>query len=187
MITLEEKKKLLKQVPAVIWFTGLSGAGKSTIAEALEWKLYEAGYKTQMLDGDIIRNGINKNLGFSIEDRIENIRRISEVSKLLVSSGIICLNSFISPTNDIRRMAREIIGNEYFMEIYVNTPLEICEARDVKGLYKAARAGAIKNFTGITSPYEPPINPDLSVKTEGRSVEETVKEVYDFVIPRIKC
>ena len=187
MLTPGDKTCLFNQKPVVIWFTGLSGAGKSTISRGLEQKLFKNGFKTMVLDGDIIRTGVNKNLGFSIEDRLENIRRISEVSKLLVSSGIICLNSFISPTNEIRQVAREIIGKEFFIEIYVNTPLEVCEARDVKGLYKAARAGAIKNFTGITSPYEPPVNPDLSVKTEGRSVEESVQEVYDFVVPRIKC
>jgi len=185
MITLEEKKQLLNQQPVVIWFTGLSGAGKSTIAEALEKKLYEDGFKTQMLDGDIIRNGINKNLGFSIEDRLENIRRISEVSKLLIYSGIICLNSFISPTNEIREIAKAIIGEDNFLEIYVNTPLAVCEERDVKGLYKAARSGAIKNFTGITSPYEPPENPALSVKTENRKIDESVQEVYDFIIKKI--
>ena len=186
MLTRQEKEKLLNQRAKVIWFTGLSGAGKSTIAEALELKLYRDHYKTQMLDGDIIRNGINKNLGFSIEDRYENIRRISEVSKLLLSGGIICLNTFISPTKEIRDIAREIIGNDSYLEIFVATPLEVCEKRDVKGLYKAARAGAIKNFTGITSPYESPDHPDLIVKTTNRNIEETVQEVYEFILPKIK-
>ncbi len=186
MISQQEKEKLLRQHAKVIWFTGLSGAGKSTVAEALEKRLHEDGFKTQMLDGDIIRNGINKNLTFSIEDRLENIRRISEVSKLLLSGGVICLNTFISPTQEIRDMARSIIGPGNFIEVYVATPLEVCEKRDVKGLYRAVRSGVIKNFTGITSPYEPPVNPDLSLKTQDRSIEEAMMEVYDFILPMIK-
>ncbi|MFC2137617.1 adenylyl-sulfate kinase [Bacteroidota bacterium] len=146
------KEKLLNQKGIVIWFTGLSGSGKSTISIEVERLLHSKGYLTQILDGDKIRNGINNNLGFSVEDRFENIRRIAEVSKLFVECGLITICSFISPTEKIRSVARSIIGNRDFVEIYTNTPLEVCEERDVKGLYKKARAGLIKDFSGITSP-----------------------------------
>ncbi len=181
-----QKEGFLNQRSKVLWFTGLSGSGKSTIAEFLEKKLFSEGYFIQLLDGDNIRTGICNNLTFSLEDRQENIRRISEVSKLFKEAGVICLNSFVSPTIDIRQMAKEIIGNEDFIEIFVNTPLEICEQRDVKGLYKKARAGEIKGFTGIDSPYEAPVNPDIEIKTEGQTVEESAIEVFNHILPLIK-
>lgn len=175
------RENLLNQKAKVIWFTGLSGSGKSTIALALEKKLFAMGYHVYLLDGDNVRTGLCNNLDFSAADRVENIRRIAEVSKLFVDAGIICINSFISPTKYIRDLAKSIIGTSDFKEVYVNTPLPICEARDVKGLYKKARSGAIKNFTGIDSPYEAPINPDLEVLTENNTVEATV----NFIIEKI--
>lgn len=164
----------------MLWLTGLSGSGKSTIAEGLEKKLFEEGFFAQVLDGDNIRSGINNNLGFSEEDRQENIRRISEVAKLYLNSGIITLCSFISPTLEIRNLAKRIIGTNDFIEIYINAPIEVCEARDVKGLYKKARNGEVKNFTGIDSPYEVPEKPDLEIRTDKIEVEEAVEKIYDF-------
>lgn len=186
LLTREDREKRLKQRPKVLWLTGLSGSGKSTIAQGLEKALFEKGYFPQVLDGDNIRNGINNNLGFSIEDRTENIRRISEVAKLFLNSGIIPICSFISPTLSIRSVAKTIIGASDFIEIYINTPLEICEARDVKGLYKKARSGKIKDFTGIDSPYEAPISPNKEVKTENQSIEESVNNILEYLLPIIK-
>ncbi|MEO0874622.1 MAG: adenylyl-sulfate kinase, partial [Bacteroidota bacterium] len=168
------------------WLTGLSGSGKSTIAQGVERKLFEAGYFPQVLDGDNIRSGINNNLGFSLEDRQENIRRIAEVAKLYTHSGIVVLSSFISPTRAIRQQAAEIIGPEDFLEIFVDTPLEVCEARDVKGLYAKARRGEIKGFTGIDSPYEAPTKPYLSIPTAEMSVEEAVEQVFAAVMSAIR-
>ena len=185
ILTREDKERLLRQWSKVIWFTGLSGSGKTTLATELEKRLNFNGYLTQILDGDNIRSGINNNLGFSEEDRMENIRRISEVSKLLINSGVITINSFISPTREIRNRAKEIIGNENFIEIYVSTPLEVCEKRDVKGLYKKAREGIIRNFTGIDSPFEPPDNPDVEVDTSTLGVEECNKKILNHVLPKI--
>jgi len=182
----KEKEKFLNQTSKVLWFTGLSGSGKSTVAQGLEKKLFEEGYFVKVLDGDNIRTGICNNLGFSIEDRKENIRRIAEVSKLFCQSGIICLNSFVSPTVEIRQMAKDIIGEEDFIEVFVNTPLEICEKRDVKGLYKKARAGEIKGFTGIDSPFEEPTNPSLDLKTENKSIEESVEVCFNYLMSQIK-
>ena len=181
-----DKEKLLNQHSKVIWLTGLSGSGKTTIAKGLEKKLYEQGYLTQVLDGDNIRSGINNNLGFSEDDRLENIRRIAEVSKLLISSGIITINSFISPTNNIRSTAKEIIGKENFIEIFINAPLSVCESRDTKGLYKKAREGKIKNFTGIDSPFEAPINPDIELKTDKLTIEESIEKCMKYIIPKVK-
>lgn len=181
-----DREKRLGQKSKVLWCTGLSGSGKSTIAQALERKLYNEGFFAQVLDGDNIRSGINNNLGFTIEDRKENIRRIAEVSKLYINSGIICINSFISPTYEIREYAKEIIGEENFVEIYINAPIEVCENRDVKGLYKKARAGEIKSFTGIDSPYEAPQSPAFEIKTNENTVEEAVEKLYNFIIPIIK-
>ncbi len=181
----EDKEKLLKQHGMVLWFTGLSGSGKTTIAIELEKKLHENGYLTQILDGDKIRNGINNNLGFTVEDRYENIRRIAEIGKLFIDCGIITICSFISPTQKIRSVARSIIGKKNFVEIYTNAPLDVCEKRDVKGLYKKAREGKIKNFSGISSPYEAPENPDLELKTEEMSVEEATHKAYEYVLPLI--
>jgi len=180
-----DKENFLNQNAKVIWFTGLSGSGKSTIAEGLEKWLFSKGYFVQVLDGDNTRTGINNNLGFTLEDRHENIRRIAEISKLFVQSGIICINSFVSPTIDIRKMAKNIIGQNDFIEVYVNTPLEVCESRDVKGLYKKARAGEIKGFTGIDSPFEAPIQSDVEILTENQSIEESVEKVFNFVLPKI--
>ena len=181
----KDREQFLNQKSKVLWFTGLSGSGKSTIAQHLERQLHNNSFFAQVLDGDNIRSGINNNLGFSIEDRQENIRRIAEVAKLYLNSGIITLNSFISPTIEIRAMAKSIIGAENFIEVYINTPLKICEARDVKGLYAKARKGEIKGFTGIDSPYEAPVTPDIEVKTDGQSIEQCVQKVYDFIVPLI--
>lgn len=181
-----EREKKLRQKSKVLWLTGLSGSGKSTIAEALEKKLFTEGFFPQVLDGDNIRSGINNNLGFSVEDRQENIRRIAEIAKLYLHSGIITLNSFISPTQAIRQMAKEIVGEEDFIEIYINTPIEVCEKRDVKGLYKKARSGAIKGFTGIDSPYEPPTQAAFEIKTENQTVEQSVQALFDFLLPIIQ-
>lgn len=186
MLNRDSREQRLGQRSKVLWFTGLSGAGKSTIAIGLERALFEAGYFAQLLDGDNIRSGINNNLGFSMEDRQENIRRISEVAKLYKESGVIVLCSFISPTRAIRDMAREIIGTDDFLEIFVNTPLEICEARDVKGLYAKARNGEIKNFTGISSPYEVPEQPFLDLKTADRSIEDCINELLKVVAPQLQ-
>ena len=182
----EDREKRLHQRAKALWLTGLSGSGKSTIAEALERELYNKGFFAQVMDGDNIRNGINNNLGFSIEDRRENIRRIAEITKLYINSGVIVINSFISPTIEIRSFARSIIGETDFVEIFINTPLSVCETRDVKGLYKKARSGEIKGFTGIDSPYEAPINPDLEIRTENQSVSESVQTIFEFILPSIK-
>jgi adenylylsulfate kinase len=180
------KEILLQQRGRVLWFTGLSGSGKSTIANGVENELHLTGYLTMLLDGDNVRTGINNNLGFSEEDRRENIRRIAEISKLLVNCGVITICCFVSPTNELRNLARTIIGAEDFIEIYVNTPVELCEKRDVKGLYAKARRGEIKDFTGINAPFETPGNPEVEVVTAGFSVYESVQQVLAYVLPRIK-
>lgn len=181
-----DREKLLKQRGKMIWFTGLSGSGKSTLAIALERELYERGVLCQILDGDNIRTGINNNLGFSEADRTENIRRIAEVSKLFVNCGVVTIAAFISPTTAIRNMAKQIIGEDDFMEIYVSTPIEECERRDVKGLYAKARKGEIANFTGISSPFEAPENPALSLDTSVLPIEESVKQLLDTILPQIE-
>ena len=186
MLSKEDKEQFLNQQAKVLWFTGLSGSGKSTIALGLEKALHKKDFLTQVLDGDNVRTGINNNLGFSDEDRTENIRRIAEVSKLFINCGIITINSFVSPTIEIRKQAKEIIGTDNFIEIFIDTPLEICEQRDVKGLYKKARAGEIKDFTGIDAPFEAPQNADLVIKTEDKSIEESVDEVFNFILDKIK-
>ena len=170
----------------MIWFTGLSGSGKSTIAIALERELHKRGLLCRILDGDNIRSGINNNLGFTEADRIENIRRIAEVSKLFVDTGIITIAAFISPSNDIREMAANIIGKDDFLEVYVRTPLEECERRDVKGLYAKARRGEIKNFTGISAPFEAPAQPALVLDTSALSLEESVNKLLELILPRIQ-
>lgn len=182
----EEKEKLLNQKGKVIWMTGLSGSGKTTIAKFLERELHTLGHLTQVLDGDNIRTGINNNLTFSDDDRKENIRRIAEVSKLFVNCGIITINSFVSPTEEIRAQARNIIGEQDFLEIFINTPLEECEKRDVKGLYAKARKGEIKDFTGISAPFEEPENPALTILTKDKSIEESGSELLRFVLNKIK-
>jgi len=181
-----DKERRLNQQARVIWMTGLSGSGKTTIALALEKKLFEKGFMVQILDGDLIRTGINSNLQFSVEDRTENIRRIAEVSKLFVNCGIITINCFISPTNAIRSMARNIIGSPDFIEVYMNSSLESCEARDAKGLYAKARRGEIKEFTGIDSVFEIPEHSDLELKTDKLTVEETVEKALCFILPLIQ-
>ncbi len=181
------KEALLKQKGLVIWFTGLSASGKSTLAFALERKLYSEGFLTQVLDGDKIRNGLNNNLGFTADDRNENIRRIAEVGRLFSDCGVVALSAFISPTQAIRRMARSIIGEANFFEIFVSTPLSICEERDPKGLYKKARQGVIQNFTGISAPYEAPQNASLVVDTTQYTVEEATQKIYTAVIKKIRA
>lgn len=186
MLTRADKEKLLGQRSVMIWFTGLSGSGKSTIAIALERELHKRGLMCRILDGDNIRSGINNNLGFSEADRVENIRRIAEVSKLFVDSGIITLAAFISPSNEIRKMAADIIGQDDFLEVYVSTPLEECERRDVKGLYAKARSGQIKNFTGISAPFEAPEHPALELNTSKLSLEESVEALLNLILPRVQ-
>ena len=180
-----DKEKLLGQKAVVIWLTGLSGSGKTTIARALEKELHSRGFICQVLDGDNIRSGINNNLGFTNDDRNENIRRIAEVSKLFLNCGIININSFISPTEDIRQTAIDIIGKDNFVEVYVNAPVSICEKRDVKGLYKKARAGLIRNFTGVDTAFEAPKNPDIELHSDRMSVEESVSLIMEHVLPQI--
>ncbi len=185
LLSREERENRLQQRAKVLWLTGLSGSGKSTIAQGLEQRLFAEGYFPQVLDGDNIRTGINRNLGFSLEDRQENIRRIAEVAKLYLDSGVIVLCSFISPTRAIRKQAEEIIGKEDFLEIFIDTPLEVCEARDIKGLYAKARRGEIKGFTGIDSPYEAPERAFLTVPTRDMTVEAAVAQVYTALSPVI--
>ena len=186
MLSRQAKEELLKQHSVMIWFTGLSGSGKSTIAIALERELHKRGLLCRILDGDNIRSGINNNLGFTEADRIENIRRIAEVSKLFVDTGIITIAAFISPSNDIREMAANIIGKDDFLEVYVSTPIEECERRDVKGLYAKARRGEIKNFTGISAPFEAPAHPALTLDTSALSLEESVNKLLELILPRIQ-
>ena len=185
LLTRQEREKRLGQRSKVVWLTGLSGSGKSTIAQQLEQLLFSEGYFAQVLDGDNIRMGISNNLGFSVEDREENIRRIAEVAKLYLHSGVLTLASFISPTRAIRDMARKIIGPEDFVEIYINAPLEVCEQRDVKGLYAKARRGEIKGFTGIDSPYEAPEYPALEIRTDQLSLEEATLSIYNYLKTKI--
>ena len=187
MLSRQDKEELLKQHSVMIWFTGLSGSGKSTLAIALERELQQRGLLCRILDGDNIRSGINNNLGFSEEDRVENIRRIAEIGKLFVDTGIITIAAFISPNNDIREMAANIIGKENFMEVFVSTPIEACEKRDVKGLYAKARRGEIRNFTGVSAPFEAPLHPALSLDTSILSVEESVNKLLELVLPRVTC
>jgi adenylylsulfate kinase len=176
-----EKEKKLNQKAKVIWFTGLSGSGKTTLATALENYLFEKGFMTQILDGDNIRSGINNNLGFSHDDRKENIRRIAEIARLFLNCGIIGICSFISPTEEVRKIARNIIGEDDFFEIYLSTPIQVCEERDVKGLYKKARAGEIKNFTGITAPFEIPQNARLTIDTSNLSVNKAIDIIFNKI------
>lgn len=181
MLTRQDKEKLLGQRGVMLWFTGLSGSGKSTVAIALERELHRRGLLCRILDGDNIRTGINANLGFSAEDRKENIRRIAEVARLFVDTGIITIAAFISPTEEVRRMAAGIIGEDDFKEIYISTPIEECERRDVKGLYAKARRGEVKNFTGISAPFEAPAHPAISLNTAELSLEESVRQLLELL------
>jgi adenylylsulfate kinase len=185
LVQRDEKESLLNQRACAIWMTGLSGSGKTTIAKGLERALHEQGRLVMVLDGDNVRSGLNNNLSFSESDRLENIRRIAEVNKLFLSCGIITINCFVSPTVQIRQLAKDIIGSDDFVEVFVNTPLEECERRDIKGLYKKARAGEIKDFTGINAPFEAPKSPDIDLPTAGRSVEQTVEDLYRKIQARI--
>ena len=182
----KDKEKLLNQKSKVIWMTGLSGSGKTTIAKGVERYLHSQGILNQLLDGDNIRVGISNNLSFSEKDRAENIRRIAEVSKLFLNCGIVTLNCFVSPTIKIRKIAKDIIGEENFIEVYINASVENCENRDIKGLYKKARIGEIRDFTGISSPFEAPENPELEINTSKLSIDESVQKVLDYILPKIK-
>ena len=185
MLQREFKEALLGQFGAVVWLTGLSGSGKSTIAQSVERELHDQGFLTQLLDGDNLRTGLNANLGFTPEDRLENIRRIAEVARLFLDAGVIVLCSFVSPTRAIRELARQIIGPKDFLEVYINAPLEVCEARDVKGLYKKARAGEIRNFTGIDAPFEAPLNPFLELHSGRDSLVVCKSKLISALLPRI--
>lgn len=184
-ITREQRNKQNAHPSFVLWFTGLSGSGKSTLANAVEKLLFEKGIQTYTLDGDNIRQGVNRGLGFSAEDRKENLRRIAEVAKLFVDAGQICFSAFISPMRKDREMIASIVGEKDFFEVFVDTPLEVCEARDVKGLYKKARAGEITNFTGISAPYEAPENPALHIQTANESIEDSAKKIIAFIEEKI--
>ena len=182
----EDKQELLNQNSKVIWMTGLSGSGKTTVAKGVERYLHSQGILNQLLDGDNIRVGISNNLTFSSDDRAENIRRISEVSKLFINCGVVTLNCFVSPTIEIRNIAKQIIGAENFIEVYINASVDTCEERDVKGLYKKARKGEIKNFTGISAPFEAPKSAEIEINTAQLSIDESVQKVLDYILPIIK-
>ena len=180
-----DRENLLGQNALVIWFTGLSGSGKSTLAVQLESLLHQLGFLTYLLDGDIVRSGLNSDLGFDDKSREENIRRIAEISKLFLDTGVIPIVSFISPFRKERELARQLAGTKYFVEIFVDCPIEICEQRDVKGLYKRARAGEILNFTGINSPYEIPDNPEISLRSDLLTIQECLDRLMEFLVQRI--
>ena len=186
ILSKKQKENNLNQRGISLWLTGLSGAGKTSIGNYLEKKLFQNAIITAFLDGDNIRTGINNNLTFSEIDRIENIRRIAEVSKLFNSSAVVTINCFVSPFKSSRELAKQIIGKENFFEIFIDTPISECERRDVKGLYKKARAGEIKNFTGISSPFEPPLNPALTISTFEKSIEKSGDELFNYILPKIK-
>ena len=185
-INIDRRREQNQHNSFLIWFTGLSGSGKSTIVNALEHKLHEEGIKTYTLDGDNVRHGLNKDLTFSPQDRTENIRRIAEVAGLMVDAGLVVLAAFVSPYKKDRDNIRSIVKDVNFVEVYVNTSIEECEKRDVKGLYKKARAGEIKNMTGISAPYEPPASPDVEIKTEEQSIEEAVAKVYEAIKQKLQ-
>lgn len=184
-VSAEERQRLMNQRPKLIWFTGLSGSGKSTLAVQLEAALYAKGFKTYLLDGDNVRSGLNKDLSFTDDARVENIRRISEVCRLFLDAGVVLLSAFISPFRADRELVRQIVGGDNYIEVFVDAPLEVCEQRDVKGLYKKARAGEVKNFTGISSPYERPISPDVVIATDKMSVERSMEVLITEIVPRI--
>lgn len=181
-----EKETFLNQRGIVIWMAGLSGSGKSTLAKGLERELHQRGHFTQLLDGDNLRSGINNNLGFSESDRLENIRRSAEVAKLFLEAGAITICSLISPTAEVRNLAKQIIGEADFFEVYINAPFAVCADRDVKGLYKKALNGEIKNFTGLDAPFEAPENPALEIKTDQEDYSASLQKLLDTLLPRIK-
>ena len=185
-ITISDRRKVNNQNSFLMWFTGLSGSGKSTIANVVEQRLQEQGIKTYTLDGDNIRKGINNDLSFSPEDRTENIRRIAEVAYLMVDAGLVVLAAFVSPYKKDRDNIKKIVKDVNFVEVYINTSVEECERRDVKGLYKKARAGEIKNMTGISAPYEAPENPDIEINTEKESIEQAVEKILEHIKPKLK-
>ena len=185
LVSREEKEQMLGQYARVIWFTGLPCSGKTTLALGLEKELFSRGYFCQVLDGDNVRCGINSNLGFSNADRLENIRRIAEVSKLFLTAGVITINAFVSPTAEIRGLARTIIGENDFIEIFLNPSVEVCEQRDVKGMYKKARAGQILDFTGVNAPFEEPAHPHLVVNTGIESIGTSLQKILDYIIPML--
>lgn len=185
-VSREDRKSKNNHNSFLIWFTGLSGSGKSTIANLVEQQLFEKGIKTYTLDGDNIRKGINNDLTFSPEDRTENIRRIAEISNLMIDAGLVVLAAFVSPYKKDRENVKNIVKNSNFVEVFINTSVEECERRDVKGLYKKARAGEIKNMTGISAPYEAPEQPDIEIKTEEVSVKEAVNKIIDHITPKLK-
>ena len=185
-VSVEDRRKLNNHNSLLLWFTGLSGSGKSTIANVVEQELYKQGFKTYTLDGDNIRKGINNDLTFSPEDRTENIRRIAETANLMVDAGLVVLAAFVSPYKKDRDKIKHIVKDVNFVEIFVNTSVEECERRDVKGLYKKARAGEIKNMTGISAPYEAPENPDIEIKTEIETVDQAVNRIIEYLTPKIK-
>lgn len=186
MVTRKERERFLAQKARVIWLTGLSGSGKTTLALDLEQQLFSRGHFSFLLDGDNIRSGINRNLGFSEEEREENIRRIAEVARLFLDSGTICICCFVSPLRSLREMARNIVGPEDFIEVFLDADLEVCEQRDVKGLYKLAREGRIPDFTGISAPFEAPESPNLVIPTGRLSLPESGRMLLDYLIPRIR-
>ncbi|MFJ3157604.1 adenylyl-sulfate kinase [Pseudomonas protegens] len=185
-VNAEDRKQLLGHTPVTFWMTGLSASGKSTLAYALERRLIDNGHLCYVLDGDNVRHGLNSDLGFSSEDRTENIRRVAEVAKLMNEAGIIVIAAFISPYKKDREQALKVIGSEHFREIYVSTSLAICESRDPKGMYHMARTGRLLNFTGVNSPYEPPLHPDLQIDTDLCSLERSIELLQGFVIPAVK-
>ncbi len=184
-ITKNDRIKLNKHNSIVVWFSGLSGSGKSTIANEIETRLFKLNFRTYILDGDNVRNGLNSDLSFSENDRTENIRRVAEVSKLLLEAGTIVLSAFISPYEKDRNLAKHCIGAENFVEVFVDCPVEVCESRDIKGLYKKARLGEISNFTGISSPFETPTNPNIIVHTNKESIEQCCEKILAYILPKI--
>ena len=185
-VTIEDRRKANNQNSFLMWFTGLSGSGKSTIANIVEQRLQKQGIKTYTLDGDNIRKGINNDLSFSPDDRTENIRRIAEIANLMIDAGLVVLAAFVSPYKKDRDNINKIVKDVNFVEIYINTSVEECERRDVKGLYKKARLGEIKNMTGISAPYEAPINPDIEIKTELETIAQAVEKILEYIKPKLK-
>lgn len=186
LISRGEKEKFLNQRAKVVWLTGLSGSGKTTLAKHAERELLSKGIFTKLLDGDNVRLGINQGLGFGEADRIENIRRIAEVARLFLDGGVVCICCFVSPTHQLRQLARTIVGPDDFIEVFVNTPLEECERRDVKGLYAKARTGEVKDFTGISAPFEDPENPQITIYTQGKTKEVSGRELVEALLPLLK-